>query len=71
MDHIRRIDEFGNTEGRPGQRLLAGEMIKDQVPPTGCAPYDNAANAPLYGSSGANAVSEKKVGNGRSIKSSK
>jgi len=64
MDHIRRIDECGNTEGHPSNTLLAGEMTKDQEAPRGCVPYHDPSNSPIYGSSSTNSskvVKEKKL----------
>ena len=62
--HIRQVDELGNTQGREGQVLASGEMVRDQAVPEGCTPYHNPASVPLYGSNVSNGeeqVKEKKL----------
>lgn len=49
-DAIKQLDMYGNTQGREGQELMAGEMQQDQEVPEGCTLYHDPRNAPLYGS---------------------
>ena len=63
MDHIKRLDAFGNTEGHPSNKAYSGDMVDGRVAPEGCTPYADACRVPVYGSSTGvgQAVTDKKA----------